>query len=169
MIKFTGGLTEYSTILDYDTVEDNELLIKLIHSELKNLYAGLIGEKIYYADICGSHRFPAHLRAGASGDITEAYNLIRKYSIASPGKNTSLLKKSIENEVKSILIMHWDEVKIIAHALYKKKKLSFDDLKNLLCRKIKNKAFWKAKFKEIEVINHDTIQLSEKDIKKKIY
>lgn len=169
VIRFTGGLAEYSIVLDYDHIEDIELRNKLLILELKGLCSGLLGEKIYYNDICGSQRFPAHLRAGASGDIAEASNLIRKYDLASPGKNTTILKKQIEKEVKSILLEHWEEVKIIAHALYKHRKLSFSDLKNLLCKKNKNKVFWKAKFKDIDILHHDTIALSEEEIKNKLY
>lgn len=169
MIKFTGGLAEYLLILDYDCIEDIDLRNKLLTSELMGLYSGLLGEKAYYHDICGSQRFPTHLSAGASGDIMEASNLIRKYDLASPGKNTTILKKQIEKKVKSVLLEYWADVKIIAHALYKYKSLSFEDLKNLLCKKNKNKVFWKTRFKDIDILHHDTIQLSEKDIKKKLF
>lgn len=127
----------------------------LLFSELHFFYAGLIGEKIYYKDICGSIKFPMHLKEGSSYDIAEASAIIRNNNLAPPGKSTFLLKKQIQYDVEMILKQYWDDVKIVAHALYQKKKLTFDDLKYLLTRKSVNKDFWKSKFKKIKLIHND--------------
>lgn len=152
--KKRGGNTEFY-IYGNDEVKDEELSKILLIFELQAIYAGLIGEKMYYKDICGSSKFPMHLRIGSSYDIAFASKIIRKNNLMPPGKKTFLFKKQIQFDVEQILYEHWDAVKVIAHSLYKKKKLSLDELKFLLTRKTEHKDFWKDRFKKMNLIHND--------------
>lgn len=158
------GTTDYHP-LDISFIEDNDLLSIILMQELQVLYGGLIGEKIYYREICGSEKFPMHLRIGSSSDISAASDLIVKHNIAKPGKHRMLLKKQIQSDVHNILNEHWNAVKIVAHALYKNKRLSFDELKHLLTRKTNNKDFWKDRFKKIRLLYNETSTLDEASIR----
>lgn len=158
------GTTDYYT-LDVSVFEDNDLLTILLMQELQVLYGGLVGEKIYYREICGSEKFPMHLRIGSSSDISAASNLIVNHDLAKPGKHRMLLKKKIQSDVAAILNEHWSAVKIVAHALYKKKRLSFEELQHLLTRKTDNKDFWKDRFKKIRLLYNETSNLDETSIR----
>lgn len=155
------GKTEY-ICMDPDLLNDIELKNMQLYFELQTHYAGLLAEKIYYKDICGSEKFPMHLKQGSSGDINDASALIKKYKMAEPGRQRALLKNQVQKETTILLEHFWDDIKIIAHLLYKKKKLNFEDLKYLLTRRSANKEFWKEKFKFIKVINQ--MSLSESDL-----
>jgi hypothetical protein len=136
-------------------IEDEDLKRMLAINELQVLYAGLISERIYYKDICGSSKFPMHLKIGSSSDISAASHIIREQDLVSPGKKTFLFKKQIQYDVEQLLIENWDAVKAIAHNLYKKKRLSFDELKYILTRRTDHKDLWKDKFKKIKSIHND--------------
>jgi hypothetical protein len=143
--------------LSYDEpIDDPELKRVILIFELQVMYAGLVGERLYYKQITGSSKLPMHLRIGSSYDIKLASGLIRKNELASPGKKTQLLKKQIQYDVEKILTTHWEDVKIIAHLLYCKKKLCYSDLKYALTRKSNNKQFWKDRFKKIKIVLNDT-------------
>ena|ERR1700722_6135560 len=150
---------------DVKNVEDEELSKILFICELQTLYAGLIAEKMYYKDICGSDKFPMHLKIGSSMDTTDASHIIRKNKLVKPGRQTVLFKKQIQQDATAFLVEHWDAVRVIAHRLYKKHRLSFDELKFLLTRKTNHKEFWKEKFKKIKIINDDNTVLPEQVIK----
>jgi len=147
------------------TVEDQDLHKILLIFEIQTLYAGLIAEKMYYKDICGSHKFPNHLKNGSSYDTGLASSLIRKNKLAQPGKQTFLLKKQIQYDVEQILAEHWDAVKVVAHFLYQKKRLTFDEMKYALSRRTERKDFWKDKFKKIKLIHNDKIHPTEEFVK----
>lgn len=153
------GTTNYTGYHGYDANTDNLRRI-IVMSELKMIYAGLVGEKMYYKDICGSGKFPMHLKNGSTIDTNMASKLIRRYKLASSGKATFKLKQEIRQDVEKFLVRHWEEVKIVAHALYKKRKLSFQELKYLLTRLPQNKDFWKEKFKTIKIIHDEESDLS---------
>jgi hypothetical protein len=148
------GTTDFF-IFDTDKIKDEELKQIFLLFELQTIYGGLIGEKLYYKDITGSDKFPFHLKSGSASDIYQAATLIRKHNLSKPGKNTFLLKKRIQNDVEELLLEHWDAVKVIAHALYKKKKLNFLELKKLLTTKTNHNEFWKDRFKKIKIIYND--------------
>jgi hypothetical protein len=133
--------------------------------ELQAIYAGLIGEKLYYKEICGSDKFPMHLRIGSSYDLNLASQIIRKNNLAASGKRTRILKKGIQLDVEQILRKHWEVVKIVAHALFKKRKLSFDELKSIIIKKTDDKDFWKDKFKKIKMIHNTRTQPDLLDVK----
>jgi hypothetical protein len=148
------GTTDFY-IFDNEKIQDEELKYIFLMFELQTIYGGLIGERLYYKDITGSDRFPSHLKSGSASDTFQAAALIRKHHLAKPGKNTHLLKKRIQNDVEELLLEHWDAVKVVAHALYKKKKLNFEELRNLLTKKTNHNDFWKDRFKKIKSIYND--------------
>src|ERR1039457_1559865 len=153
-LKDKEGITQYniiytSPILDEATVKTMVLL------DLQGIYAGLLAEKIYYKEVCGSDKFPMHLKSGSSEDMKNAYDLIRKYKLAEPGQQTIALKKQIQKDVNQLLYDNWDAIKAVAHALYQKKKLNFKDLKHILTRKTDHNDFWKDKFNKIKIIHNE--------------
>ena len=158
------GRTHYEL---YDSeVISNKLLLKiLLIYEVQTLYAGLVGERMYYKDICGSDAFPMHLRIGSSDDIKHAALIISKYNLAVPGKNRSLFKKQIQRDVKDILMHYWSDVRLIAHCLYKFKDLNFKDLRFYLTHKSDNQEFWKQRFKDIKTLYANNMKLDEKYLK----
>lgn len=146
----------------YNYAGDNELIKhKFLTLELETFYAGLIGEKIYYKDICGSSKFPMHLKIGSSFDTNSASNIIRENLMALPGKPTLMFKQEIRSNVEKIILDNWDAVKALSHALYQKKRLTFDELKYILTRKTENREFWKDKFKKIKLIHSESITEEE--------
>jgi hypothetical protein len=164
IIDSQEGYTHYD-IHNVDQAHDEKLKNILLMSEIKTFYAGLVGEKMYYKDICGSGKFPMHLKNGSSEDTSRASKLIRKYKLAEGGKNTFALKQEIREEVEKFLINHWEAVKTVAHALYKKKKLGPAELKYLLTRIPEDKDFWKEKFKTMKIIYDEKNDLSTKVVR----
>lgn len=158
------GLTQFYMYKNTN-IEDPELHKMLVISDLSVAYAGLWAEQVYYRDICGSSKFPRHLQAGSSEDWAAAQKLIRANNLASPGKETANLKKKLQSEAEEMLIAYWDDVKLIAHQLYRRRKLYYRDLKNLLTRNNDRKDFWKQKFKMINFIHHDTKVPPEEEVK----
>lgn len=145
----------YYNLYNGGYVEDIDLSRVMLIFELQIIYAGLMAEKIYYKNICGSDRFPAHLKSGSSGDIEEGSKIIRKNRIIKPGRPTFLFKKQIQKDVEILLKEYWNDVSIVAHTLYQKKRLSYSELKSLLIRKTKDKDFWKTHFKKIDLIHNE--------------
>ena len=165
--KETGGdgETNFNVYKNNEEIKDPELYKLLLYTDLLQIYAGLVGEKLYYKDICGSPKLPMHLKSGSYLDVAEAAEIIRKNNLAAPGNATRLFKKQIQADIEKLLIEHWYAVKIIAHALYKKKKLQSEEIKLLLTRKIEQKNYWKDKFKKIKFIHSDNPP-SEEVVKK---
>ena len=146
-----AGYTHYD-IVPYDQIATDDLFNKFLYDELYINYAGLASEKIYYKDISGSDKLPMFLKYGSWLDLQQASELIKKYNLASPGKKRFQLKKNIFNETSQLLIEYWDDVKLLAHTIYKRKKINGSDVKNLLTKKSVNKEFWKKQFKKINLI-----------------
>ena len=90
---------------------------------------------------------------------------IRKYKLSIPGKNTVLFKNKIRSDVEQVLLEQWDAVKVIAHALYQKKRLRFDEIRFLLTRRTINKDFWKDRFKKINLIYSNRSSATDSIIK----
>jgi hypothetical protein len=162
--KKRNGLTEFF-VYEKDSWQDEDLKKIIAICELQAIYAGLIAEKMYYKDICGSSKFPMHLRIGSSSDMQHASSIIRKNKLSKPGKNTLLFKKQTQYDVELVLNEHWDAVKIVAHSLYKKKRLTFDELKFLLTRKTVHKSLWKDRFKKIKIIHNEKKYPKEEMVK----
>ena len=140
------GLT-LITAFDPSESDDKILTKMLILQELQAIYAGLIGEKIYYKEICGLDHFPMHLRSGSSSDIREASRLIQRYRLSTPGRDRYQLKIQIQKDAKKVLQDNWGDVRLIAHALCQTKDLSYQAIKDILTKKSKNRDVWKRKFK----------------------
>lgn len=161
--RFEHGNTDFTMYAD--SIDDSELKKMFFFFEIQTYYAGLVGEKIYYKDITGSDKFPIHLREGSAEDIKIAAKIIRKNNLSTSGKKTYVLKKQIQYDVECILEEYWDDVKLIAHLLYQKKRLSFADLKHILIKRSDNKDFWKQRFKIIILINRDEKRPEENEVK----
>lgn len=162
--KYENGNTLYEI---HDPANlNNKLLSKiLLIYEVQTLYAGLVGEKMYYKEICGSEAFPMHLRIGSSNDIQDAAKLIHKYNLAEPGKARYLFKKQVQKECQNILEEYWEDVKLIAHGLYRNVELNYDEIRYLLTRRSDNKEFWRVRLKEIKSIYNAKVDLDEKYLK----
>lgn len=156
------GITHYVG-LERSDLED-EVVGLLARDEVRMSYAGLVAERLYYRDICGSNKFPSILKDGWSNDIKAASDTIKKYDLAASGKPRSTLKRQVQKELHSMMIEHWDDLKLIAHALYKTKRLSFDDLKALLTKKSANRKSWKDRFKTIEILHDQSKTIDNADI-----
>lgn len=133
----------------FDDVELKKLVAIL---QVQLLYAGSVGELLYYKEACGSLTYPKHLMKDWGYDIEHSSAIIRSNDLAIPGKRTFLFKKQVKYEVSKILLDHWDDVRLLSHLLYKKKKLSYQDLKHILTRKSYNKEFWRSRFRGITEI-----------------
>lgn len=152
---FDSGETFY---FQWDTadVSSSSLIHTFLIFDLQLTYAGLIAEKMYHRDITGSVRFPMHLRIGSAEDMAFIAKQIRKHHLAAPGEETRELKAQIAHDTAEIIHRYWLDVKLVAHRLYQKKRLSFDELKTLLTRHSTDREFWKDRFKKIALIHADT-------------
>jgi hypothetical protein len=161
------GLTHYEMIDTADTKDfsDKKLIKYFAHSEVAISYAGFIGEKIYYYDICGSNRFPMSLKSGSYFDFKDANTLIKKYKLAAPGIERAEYKKKLQSYIHKQLKEYWSDVKLIAHLLYNKRKIFFHDMRNILIRKSINKEFWKKHFKKISQVHRSALKYDEAVLK----
>lgn len=105
------------------------------------------------------------LRDGSSDDTLSAAALIRQYNISPPGKKRYSYKKKKINEVLHSLKDYWDDVTLLAHRLFRKKRMSFIDIKNLLIKHSPNKKFWKEQLKIISDLFDKNMHLDEKYLK----
>jgi len=162
------GLTHYisPSILE---ISDSELLSERIHAEIGLCYAGLAGEKRHFKISSGSDNFPRFLKEGSHLDISNAAAIFQKYNLAEPGRKRSAYKKKIMKVVEECLIEHWDAVAIISHHLFKKKKLSYQELKSLLTKRSQNKEFWRNQFKLISSFYQNTGILDENHFKMMVF
>lgn len=151
-LKKDLGYTNFETVLDCDSVNDSNLKQFLIISEISINNAGLAAEKIFYKDICGTDQLPMVLKSGSWHDRSQISELVKKYNLAPPGKKRYSYKKKLFTKTRKLLELYWDDVKLIAHGLFNRRKLYFADLKALLTKKSINKDFWKEQFKSIETI-----------------
>jgi hypothetical protein len=158
------GFCHYETP-DVASLQDANLVFSLVDSEIGIKYAGLTAERYNFKIISGSDKFPMFLRDGSSDDTLSAAALIRKYNIVSPGKKRYSYKKRKINQVLKELQIYWDDVTLLAHLLFAKKRLSFFDIKKLLIKKSPNKNFWKEQFKIISEIFDKNMYLDESYLK----
>ncbi len=149
-----NGFTHYHSP-HLDKIEDGKVLNDRISAEIGLSYAGLVAEKHQFALASGSDKFPLFLKDGSSDDTMGASAIIRKYNVAPPGRKRYEYKKKTIIKVRYELQEHWNAVTVIAHALFRRKQLTFSDLKDLLTKKTKNKKFWKEQFKTIASIYMD--------------
>jgi hypothetical protein len=149
--KRWDGFTHYNSI-DLTEVEDAALLSQLLDIEIGIKYAGLVAERYHFKRISGSDKFPFYWKDGSSDDTKTAAELIKKYSTIPAGRKRYAYKQKIIRQDFAALQLYWDSVTLVAHALFHKKKLYFEDLKRILTKKSEDKNFWKTQFKEIENI-----------------
>jgi hypothetical protein len=160
-----NGITFYETVLDEEDVQDSSLFNYLILSEVKLSYSGFCSEKIFFKAISGTTENRIFLRDGSSDDVASAAALISKYNLAPAGKKRYQYKQKLKNDITKTLNKHWDDVVIVSHALFQRKKLYYSDLKSLLLKKSPNKSYWKAQFKQIDYLFDNRGLLDTKELK----
>jgi hypothetical protein len=152
------GFTHYDS-LNIDSIQSPILLLERLHSEVGLSYAGLIGEKYQYKLHSGSDKFPSFLGDGSSKDLQEASEMIKKYQLAPPGTKRYNYKKRMVRKTTKEIIDNWEAITVVAHALFKRKRINFEDLKKLLTKKIADKDFWKEQFRIIgDLYTNSTIE-----------
>lgn len=147
-----AGYTNFFPPLEFEEINDENLFNIFLISEIQMNYAGLAAEKLFYKELCGTDQLPMFLKYGSYADRDRVAELIKKYNLAPPGKKRHSLKKKLFNESRWALEDYWPDVKLVSHTLFSKRKLYWDDIKNLLMRKSTNKTFWKKRFKDIDCI-----------------
>ncbi len=148
-----------------DEVDDSDLKYQLMISEICVNYAGLAAEKYHFKNVSGSDKFPGFWKNGSSSDTIMAASLLKEYNLAPPGKKRYAFKKKLIKETHKELLNNWEDVVLISHSLFKKKKLSFSNLKDLLTKKSVNKDFWKEQFKNINYIFDNGDDLDENSLR----
>jgi len=164
-IKRVSGITLYNCIEDLISIKNTNLFNILVRAELSVNYAGLITEKALFKSVSGSNQTPMFISDGSVSDNKNAREIIKKYNLAPPGQKRAIYKKKISREIQNELYNNWDAVTLVAHALFKRRRLSFDDLL-LLTKKTKNKKFWKEQFKKINIIYNNIGNFDENDLMK---
>lgn len=162
-----SGYTHYNVFTLNTNLDELDKKIKdyIILSEIYLKYAGLMGESIHFEDMSGSKKLPVILKIGNEPDIQDAANLIKKYNLVEPGEKRYLFKKKLFRKITTLLKEYWDDVKLLAHALYDKRKLQYEDLKQLLTKKSERKKFWQQRFKDIDLLfkDHDVVNYNHID------
>lgn len=159
------GLTHFAYPIS-DEAEDPELAAAVLKSEICINYAGLVAEKHHFKIVSGSDKFPRFLKNCSSSDITSAATIIKQRNLVPPGKKRYEFKNKLIKETYQELKVHWGAVTVISHALFKKKKLNFKDLKKILTDKsFEDRDFWKQQFKDIEYIFQKYGDLDESSLK----
>lgn len=155
--RHVGGHTNYDMFVSENKFDEIDKKIKdyLILSEVYLKYAGLMGESIHFEDMSGSKKLPLILKIGNEPDIQEAAAIIKKYNLVEAGEKRYLYKKKLFRQITAILKEYWSDVKLIAHALYDRRKLQYDDLKQILLKKSINKKFWQQQFRNIDLLFKD--------------
>jgi hypothetical protein len=159
--KRFGGLQYY----ELPNIKEPAFYSKIIKSEVCLKYAGLAAEKYHFKNISGSDKYPLFLRDGSSDDTLEAAQLIKEYNLAPAGKKRYNFKKKLIKETLKDLQDNWEAVTIVAHALFKKKRLSYLSLKKLLTTQTSNPDFWEKKFEIMDSVFNKQNPLDEKELK----
>lgn len=172
VVKICENEDIFTGSADYDLIfsknDDLEIFNYNTHSEILLFYAGLNAERLHFKKISGSDQFPLILKEGSGPDTQDAYRLIKKHVNVSPGIERYKFKKKMVKQSQKILEENWDAVVLVAHALFKRKKLNFNDLKKLLTTKTENKEFWKDKFIKINFL-FKSKNLTENEVKKILF
>lgn len=151
-LKRIHGFTQYES----PDLDPNHLFFDiLLEQEISMSYAGLLAEKYHFKSISGSDQIPMFIKEGSSNDLFSIRKVIQKYNPVPPGKKRYSYKQKIAKKTLDILIEHWDAVDLVAHSLFGHKKISYQDLRELLTKKSKNRKFWKEQFKIISQIYDD--------------
>lgn len=164
-LKRIHGNTYYDYPVDFEEIQDPDLLNTLVRAEVGISYAGLIAEKTLFRSISGCRQTPMFISDGSGDDNKSAREVIKKYNLAPPGPKRTAYKRKLIREVQHELHTHWDAVTVVSHALFKRRRLSFDDLRELLTKRSRNKKFWKEQFKKISYFADNNQTLDEKNLK----
>lgn len=159
-----GGYTHYN-FLDADNFLSKDIRQFIINSEISIKYAGLTAERYQFKTNCGSDKLPLFIKEGSSNDTKAAADLFRQRNIVVAGKKRSIYKKKLIQHTLDKLQNYWSDVALIAHNLFKYKKIYYSDLKKILLTKSNNKIFWRAQFKTIDFIYKNNERLDEKDFR----
>gem|GEM_PF-2572852 len=162
--KRIHGFTHYDPA-DLSKIQDVNLFNDRLHAEICLSYAGLVAEKRSFKLLSGTDKLPMFLREGSCHDFSEAAELFQKWSLCKPGRERYNYKQRLINQIDQQLIDHWDAVSLVAHSLFKKKKIIFSELQNLLTKKSQKKQFWKNQFKVINYMYNNNEILDEKQLK----
>lgn len=162
--KRIEGFAHYQPA-ELNAIQDLTLFNDRLHAEICLSYAGLVAEKRFFKMICGSDKFPMFLRDGSSHDTSEACELFQKWGLCKPGRERYNYKQKLIKQIDRELVENWDAITLVAHGLFKKKRLYFSDLQNLLTKKSKDKQFWREKFKAINQLYKNGATLDEKEVK----
>jgi ATP-dependent Zn protease len=146
MLKRIHGFTQYES---HDLDTDHVFFDTLLEQEIGIIYAGLLAEKHHFKSISGTDQVPMFIKEGSSDDLSDIRKIIQKYNPAAPGKKRYAYKQKIARKTLSILVEYWDAVDLIAHSLFRYKKLDYHDLREILTKKSRNRKFWKEQFKVI--------------------
>jgi hypothetical protein len=161
-LKTVIGYTDY----DYPGVHQTNNYLEfpnIVKYEIGICYAGLAAEQYSFKLVSGSDKFPVFFKDYCSGDTKEASSLLKKCKVTSPGKKRYNYKKKLIKQVFIDLEKYWDSVTLIAHALFQRKRLYFNDIKRILTKKGEHQKFWKTRFRLIEHINKNKETFDEKD------
>jgi hypothetical protein len=164
-LKRIHGITYYDYPCEFESIQDSILLNYLIRSDIGVSYAGLIAEKSLFRSISGSHQIPMFISDGSTDDNKGAREMMKKYNLAPPGPKRAAYKAKLIREVQHELHTYWDDVTIIAHALFRHRKLMYQDLQELLTKRSRNKKFWKEQFKRISYFYDNSDNLDENNLK----
>jgi hypothetical protein len=164
-LKRIHGATYYDLPNDLDAIQDPELLAILARAEVGVGYAGLIAEKSLFKSISGSNQTPMFISDGSADDNKAAREVIKKFNLAPPGPKRTAYKRKVMREVQHDLHTHWDAVAVVAHALFRHHRLSFEGLQDLLTKKSRNKKFWKEQLKQISHFYGNNKRMDEADLK----
>lgn len=164
-LKRIHGITYYDYPNEFELIEDPDLLNILVRADVGMSYAGLIAEKTLFRSISGSTQTPMFISDGSTDDNKGAREIIKKYNLAPPGRKRAAYKAKLMREVRHELHAHWEAVTIVAHTLFRHRKLTYSDLQDLLTKKSRNKKFWKEQFKKISYFYDNNENLDEKDLK----
>lgn len=137
-------MTYYNRHVDFDDIDNKELLSIVLKNDLYVTYAGMIAEKLFYKKISGSNKFPAHLKIGSEQDVKEGYSAIKKYKLSN---DTKKYKNKLMKLTEKVIETYWEDLVKIAHLLYNKRKIKSNDLEKVL-----KSTFWKSIFKDIKKI-----------------
>lgn len=158
------GLTYYDPPI-LSKIQDIDLFNDRLHAEICLSYAGFLAEKKLFRNTSGSDAFPMFLKYKSYHDTKEATNLFQKYGLVEPGPKRYKYKRKLFKEIDSELEAYWSDLILVAHALFKKKKLILPELKLLLTKKSKNKDHWKLIFKNYDLLYSNPDGLDEENQK----
>lgn len=159
------GFTSYDLLFNDTDIKDNYLTDFQLMSEISMFYAGLAAEKCHFKNASGSDIFPMILKMGSQSDIKEASKLIKKIHHIAPGSQRYNFKNKMMKATMKTLSLHWDAVSVVAHALFKKKKITTQELQKLLSTKTKDKEFWKSHFKKLNYFHNLKENVTQKELK----